>query len=118
MKNKIKNAVKVLVLTIFITAANATFAQTADNGKKYVVIKTSAQCGTCKGAIEKAVNNVEGVKSASLDLETKIVNVKYDAEKTNADAIKAAIVKIGYDADEMPADANAYDNLHSCCKKE
>ena len=41
-------------------------------GKNYVDIKTSAQCGSCKSAIEKAVNNVDGVKSAELDLETKI----------------------------------------------
>ncbi|MBK7038868.1 MAG: heavy-metal-associated domain-containing protein [Bacteroidetes bacterium] len=81
-------------------------------------IKTSAQCGSCKSAIEKAVNNVDGVKSAELDLETKIVTVKYDVEKTNVDALKSAIVNIGYDANEVAADAKAYENLHSCCKKE
>ncbi len=118
MKNTIKQSVRILVFTLFITAANSTFAQIADTGKKYVDIKTSAQCGSCKSAIEKAVNDVDGVKSASLDVETKIVTVKYDSEKTDAEAIKLAIVNIGYDADDIPADAKAYENLHSCCKKE
>lgn len=86
--------------------------------KQYIEIKTSAQCGTCKAAIENAVGAIEGVKLADLDLETKIVAVKYDSEKTDVTAIKSAITAIGYDADEVPADAKAYEELHSCCKKE
>ena len=77
--------------------------------KQYIEIQTSAQCATCKAAIEKAVGAIEGVK---------IVAVKYDSEKTNVAAIKSAITTIGYDADEVPADAKAYEELHSCCKKE
>lgn len=118
MKSNIKKAFGVIVFTLFMTATNTLFSQTAETGKNYVDIKTSAQCGTCKSAIEKAVNNVDGVKSAELDLETKIVTVKYDVSKTNVDALKSAIVNIGYDADDVPADAKAYENLHSCCKKE
>ena len=118
MKSNIKKAFGVIVFTLFMTATNTLFSQTAETGKNYVDIKTSAQCGSCKSAIEKAVNNVDGVKSAELDLETKIVTVKYDVEKTNVDALKSAIVNIGYDADDVAADAKAYENLHSCCKKE
>ena len=118
MISKIKSAAKVIVLTLFITAANGLFAQTAETGKKYVDIKTSAVCGHCKKAIETAVTSVDGVKSATVDLDTKIVTVKYDVEKTNVDALKTAIVNIGYDADEIPADVKAYDNLSPCCKKE
>ena len=86
--------------------------------KQYIEIQTSAQCATCKAAIEKAVGAIEGVKLADLDLDTKIVAVKYDSEKTNVAAIKSAITTIGYDADEVPADAKAYEELHSRCKKE
>ncbi len=118
MKSNIKKAVGLIVFTLMITATNTIFAQTAETGKNYVDIKTSAQCGMCKSAIEKAVNNVDGVKSANLDLETKIVTVKYDVAKTNTDALKTAIVNIGYDADEVAAETKAYENLHSCCKKE
>lgn len=118
MKKSIKGIVSLFVITIMIAASNNIFAQVATTGKNVVDIKTSAQCGSCKSAIEKAVNNVDGVKSSNLDLETKIVTVKYDVEKTNVDALKSAIVNIGYDADEVAADAKAYENLHSCCKKE
>ena len=118
MKKSIKGIVSLFVITMLIASSNNIFAQVATTGKTVVDIKTSAQCGSCKSAIEKAVNNVDGVKSSNLDLETKIVTVKYDVEKTNVDALKSAIVNIGYDADDVAADAKAYENLHSCCKKE
>ena len=118
MKKSIKGIVSLFVITMLIASSNNIFAQVATTGKNVVDIKTSAQCGSCKSAIEKAVNNVDGVKSSNLDLETKIVTVKYDVEKTNVDALKSAIVNIGYDADDVAADAKAYENLHSSCKKE
>ena len=106
---------KILAIISFFVITGNLSAQTG--GKQYVEIKTSAQCGTCKAAIETAINNVEGVKSADLDLETKVVAVKYDSDKTTAEAIKAAIIAVGYDADEIPANQEAYDALHACCKK-
>ncbi len=107
---------KILAIISFFVITGSLSAQTG--GKQYVEIKTSAQCGTCKAAIEKAVGSVEGVKTADLDLDSKVVAVKYDGDKTTAEAIKAAIIAIGYDADELPANPEAYEGLHSCCKKE
>lgn len=103
----------ILMISLFIITGSLS----AQN-KQYIEIKTSAQCGTCKAAIEKSVGAIEGVKLADLDLETKLVAVKYDSEKTDVTAIKSAITAIGYDADEVPADAKAYEELHSCCKKD
>lgn len=105
---------KLMILITFLGITMGLSAQT----KQYVEIKTSAQCGTCKAAIEKAVGQIDGVKSAELDIKTQLVAVKFDDSKTNTEAIKTAIISIGYDADEVPADAKAYDALHSCCKKE
>lgn len=89
-----------------------------NSGKQYIEIKTSAVCGTCKAAIETALEKVDGVKSADLDLETKVVSIKFDGDKTNAGALKTAITEAGYTADEVPANKVAYDNLHPCCKSE
>lgn len=83
-----------------------------------VEIHTSAQCEMCKKKIEKKVIAVKGVKNAVLDLKTKIVKVKYDAQKTQVNAIKMAITQAGYDADEMKADEKAYSELKECCKKK
>ena len=118
MKNKIKMSIATIVLFVMTSAANHLFAQASAGGKEYVEIQTSAICGSCKATIEKAVNNVEGVESASLDLKTKKIAVKYDAKATSAEDIKKAIAHAGYSADNLPAEAEAYDNLDGCCKKE
>lgn len=119
MKSIIQSSVGVLLFTMLFSFSNTLSAQTADdNGKQYVEIKTSAVCGSCKHTIESALSKVDGVESAKLDVDTKVVAVKYDGSKTNADAIKTAITKSGYDADDMPADKAAYDHLDGCCKKD
>ncbi|WP_448530427.1 heavy-metal-associated domain-containing protein [Raineya sp.] len=93
------------------------FAQeTAD--LQEVQIKTSAVCGMCKKKIEKDLSYEKGVVSADLNVETKIVTVKYNPKKTSVAKIKKAINKAGYDADELPANPKAYNKLPECCKKD
>ena len=82
-----------------------------------IKIKTSSQCYDCKERIEEALAFEKGVKSSTLDLETKIVTVSYKAGKTTPDKIRKAISKVGYDADEVKADLKAYGKLPACCKK-
>ncbi len=80
-------------------------------------IKTSAICDMCKVSIEKALFKLEGVKAVELDLVTKKVSIRYDADKINVATLRQAIAATGYDADEVPARPKAYDNLAACCKK-
>jgi copper chaperone CopZ len=107
----------VIIMTVLIS--QNLFAQEikADKYSK-IDIKTSAQCGMCKETIEKALAFESGVKNSNLNLDTKIVTVKYNPNKTNPDKIKIAISKAGYDADELQADPEAYDKLSPCCKKD
>jgi len=81
-------------------------------------VKTSAVCEMCEAKIERDMSFEKGVKSADLDLETKIVTVKYDPKKTNEAAVRTAITMVGYDADDLMADAKAYEKLPGCCKKD
>lgn len=83
-----------------------------------VVIKTSAVCGTCKKTIERDLSFEKGVKSSSLDLETNMLTVIYNADKTTPDKIRHRISKIGYDADEVKRDKKGFDKLPDCCKQE
>lgn len=79
-------------------------------------IQTSAECDKCKKAIEKAINRLDGVKSSSLEVESRIFTVKFKSEDISLDKIKSVINKTGYDADETKADSKAYDRLPDCCK--
>jgi mercuric ion binding protein len=90
----------------------------AEDGKfDTIKIKTSSQCGECKEIIEEALAFEKGVKTAELDVETKIVTVTYKKSKTSPEKIRKAISKVGYDADEVAADKKAYSKLDACCKK-
>ena len=89
----------------------------ADDKDKEVKIKTSAVCGMCKSRIERNLAFEKGVKEATLDVDTKIVTIKYNAAKTDVAKLKANIIKTGYDADEAVADPKGYEKLPGCCKK-
>lgn len=54
-------------------------------------------CGHCQMRVKKAVEAVEGVQKADVNLQTKQVTVDYDAEKANPEKVKAAIKEAGYE---------------------
>jgi cation transport ATPase len=72
----------------------------------------------CKESIEKAMAYERGVKSSNLDVESAILTILYNPEKTSPEKIKKAISLAGYDADELPANEKAYNKLNACCKKD
>ena len=62
--------------------------------KKFTVPNIS--CGHCTMRVEKALNGLDGVTSASADITTKDVRVEWDEAVTNWDTITATLDKIGY----------------------
>ncbi len=104
--------IKVLILTLLISTTYL-FAQN-DTAR----IKTSAVCEMCKERIEHDLNFEKGVKSSTLDVDTKVVTIIFNPQKTNLNKLRKAVTLIGYDADDMPADDKAYKKLHYCCKKD
>jgi copper chaperone len=54
------------------------------------------QCGHCKNAVEKAVNQLDGVLEASADVEQGALTVSFDQEKVGESQIKKAIAAAGY----------------------
>jgi len=77
----------------------------------------TAACEMCAETITKAVKTVDGVKEAAVDLEKKIVHVKYLLGKAKKADLEQAVAKSGYDANETKRDQKAYENLPACCQK-
>jgi copper chaperone CopZ len=107
-----KNILIAIIATLSFSVAHA------QKSIETVEIQTSAVCDMCKETIEKQLAFTKGVTSAELDVKTAIVTVSYKTNKTTIDDIRAAINEVGYDADESKAGKEAYENLHSCCKKD
>ena len=83
-----------------------------------VRIQTSAICEQCKDRIEHDLSFEKGIRTAHLDLNSKVVTVVYNSKKTDAEKIREAIAEIGYDADSIKANPKSYQKLPSCCKKD
>ena len=101
-------------LAIMLALISISFAVRAQVEK--VKIKTSAVCGMCKNTIEHDLAFEKGVKTAQLDVDTKILTVEYNPKKTNVDKIRTRVTKIGYNADSKKRDPKAYEKLDDCCK--
>ncbi len=85
--------------------------------EKEVKIKTSAVCEMCKERIEKNLTLSKGITEAVLNLEDKVVTVKYNPKKTDEAAIRKVITETGYDADNLQCSQSAHDKLPDCCQK-
>ena len=73
-------------------------------------------CGMCKNTIEEAANKVEGVASATWDVDKKKIDVSFDNTKTDAMAIHKAIAASGYDTEKLVGSDDAYKGLPGCCQ--
>lgn len=100
---------------MFAIITNTAKAQDATTAE--LKIKTSATCSMCKTTIEKYMAFEKGVKKSSLDVDSKILTVTYNPQKTTPEKLRIAVTKSGYDADDLKADPKAYKKLDDCCKK-
>ncbi|MBQ8920246.1 MAG: heavy metal translocating P-type ATPase [Acidaminococcaceae bacterium] len=73
--------------------------------EKFVV--TGMTCSACSSRVEKAVNKLEGIEKASVNLLTNSMQVEYDEAKLNEEAIVQAVVDAGYGAEPVAEPANA-----------
>ena len=105
----------ILIITLFVSST--LFAQTEDpNISGEAVIKTSAECGSCKERLENVLNYTKGVKFAELNVLDKTLNVHFNPKKITFEEIKKIISETGYDADEVKAIPDAVEKLPACCK--
>lgn len=104
---------KAIYLTMVIALMGITtlFGQT-----KTEKFHAYGSCGMCETRIEKAAKSVDGVTSAEWDKKTQMVEVAFDASKTDLHKIQEAIAKVGHDTDMHKADDKTYNALPGCCK--
>ena len=62
---------------------------------------TQMSCGGCANKVKKLLASVDGVKDVAVNLETKVVTVSYDGQKTDAAKIKDSFKQINYNVEEL-----------------
>ena len=104
------------VLLVVFAAFVVIGCQKSSSLETATIKANSMVCGTCAKTIKKAVYTVEGVKDVNVDVDKKIVEVKFVPAQTNLATIEQAITEAGYDANDKKRDADAYAKLDECCK--
>lgn len=105
-------------LSVFICSLlMVAFSFVAGAQEKTEAFKVSGNCGMCKKKIETAAKSA-GATYAAWNVETKQLTVKYSSTALNAAKIQQSIAAVGYDTPTAKATAEAYNNLHGCCKYE
>ena len=73
-------------------------------------------CGMCKTTIENAANSLDGVSSASWNIDQKTLVVSYDSSAVDEMSIHYAIAASGYDTEKVLGNLDAYNSLPGCCQ--
>ncbi len=74
------------------------------------------KCAQCVTTITNALNEIDGVKNVSVDLEKKKTHVEYVSSMLTLSALETAIAKAGYDANNVKREEAAYLHLDKCCQ--
>ena len=90
---------------------NISTANIQENQTSFLV---KGNCGECKERIESTAKN-NGATSAEWDMETQILKMEFDANKTSADAILKKIAEAGHDNEKYKTSKKTYDALPGCC---
>lgn len=104
---RMRNLILIVFLLLGVNQLNAQV--------KKETFKVLGRCGTCEERIEKAAQSVDGVAKADWNRKTKMIEVTFDAKKTNLHKIHMEIIKAGYDTDKHKAKSKAYHGLPGCC---
>jgi len=104
---------KTITLLVLLFVGVTAFAQ---NKNAKASIEVDGVCGMCKDRIEKACFKIKGVKSAVWSVETHELQLIYNEEKTNLNAIHTSIASVGHDTKDLKATDAAYETVHPCCK--
>jgi hypothetical protein len=102
--------------TLFLTIAALSLSQESFAQKtKTETFNVSGECSMCKKKIEKAAKEA-GATYAVWSEKTKLLQVSYNVNGTNASAIQQKIADAGYDTPQYKATADAYNALPECCQ--
>ncbi len=101
-----------LLILMLISVSAPSFASDT------LIIKTSAQCESCKNRLESRLKKIHGIFSANLVIESKELSVVFDKALISPQDIETKVTEIGYDANGKEAKKAAYKRLPACCRKD
>ncbi len=77
--------------------------QTQNTSQSVTLDMQNMTCAMCPITIRKALEGVDGVKSAKVDFDSKTANVTFDPQKTNIESLIKTTTNVGYPATVHPS---------------
>lgn len=114
-----KKIVFASIMAIFILTSGSLYAQ--ETSKYEVVkIKVSMTCDHCKQTIEKNIAFEKGVKDLDVNLETKMITITYNKEKTSPEQLEVAIQKLDFKTEIIEVSCTGHNGTtdHKCNKSK
>jgi len=84
---------------VFLLTNNNTAAQ--NNREAQVVFLVNLNCHSCEQNIKKNIPYERGVIDLNVNLEKKLVTIKYRPNSTDKEKLKKAIEKLGFTCEEI-----------------
>src|SRR3712207_7084843 len=82
-------------------------------------------CASCVGRVEKALNRMDGVNAAEVNLATEVATVRFDPAQIGLEDLTAAVTKAGYTATPRDRKSTRLNSSHAnisyavfCLKKK
>ena len=122
MKNTILSLIFLMAISFTSCSkkSNNQTSTTSEISKEISSQETSfgvrGNCGMCKTTIENAANSLDGVSSASWNIDQKTLVVSYDSSAVDEMSIHNAIAASGYDTEKVLGNLDAYNSLPGCCQ--
>jgi copper chaperone CopZ len=69
---------------------------------KTILRSQELSCPSCVAKIEKALKALDGVEQATVHFNTGRIEVEYDPEEVETDALVSAVRSVGYEAKVAP----------------
>ncbi len=88
---------KRFLMTSLATMFATVCLQAADMKKLVVTTTPEMHCQKCENKIKSNIRFVKGVKDIQTNLETKQVDISYDADKSSVEDFAKAFQQIGYE---------------------
>lgn len=104
-----------IAISVMLIAISTIFAQIKN--PKTETFHVNGNCEMCKKNIETA-GNKKKESQVTWDAASQSATIRYDAEKTSADAVLKRIALKGYDNEKYLSPDETYAELHGCCQYE
>ncbi len=117
-----KKLLLLMTFILFISFSKSDFiSSTEDNSDQVQKTERTSftvkgNCKMCKKRIEKAALSLKGVKMATWDIPSNMIDIIYDDKKLELKEIHNKIASVGHDTDKAKASEDVYDELPMCCQ--